>query len=69
MTQQDWEQVWAAIDELWLEGVAIVRLSAPPDGWQWMAYGAAGKHADQLGKQLAHAGTLPELLKKLGGEE
>lgn len=69
MTQSDWEAVWAAIDELWQRGVAVVRLWAPIDGWEWMAYGADGDHADRLGVQMAHGATLADLLKKLEAVE
>lgn len=65
MTDRDWEQVWAAIDEFWPEGVAVVRVPNTVDGYEWMAYACTGKGYDLLGEHRAHAATLAGLLRKL----
>jgi len=65
MDQKDWEQVWAAIDELWLEGISIARVPNAAPGYEWMAFATAGTGHDLLGKHKAHCVTLPGLLNKL----
>jgi len=58
--------VWAAIDELWPEGISIVRVPNAALGYEWMAFATAGKGHDLLGQQKVHNSTLVGLLQAMG---
>ena len=69
MNAKDWLQVWAAVEELWPPDVSIARIGNAAHGYEWMAFETSGVNHDLLGAVQAHAATLPELLKALGGED